>query len=127
MPYTIEQLVDPPIAVIRYEGRIHFEKDVRDIQQWVIDHEHEIKEAIHDLTHLEINFDDAVVGMGAAFKPDPSRPDSRLDVILVGMPALFKAAAQWLSQPQYGSRQVQIYDDLNEALEAVRAKLDAAS
>jgi hypothetical protein len=37
MPYTIEQLTDPPIAVFMYEGRLNFEKDVKDIINRVID------------------------------------------------------------------------------------------
>jgi hypothetical protein len=127
MPYTIEHLTDPPVVVFTFEGRIDFEKDVRDIVQWVIDHQAEVEGVIHDVGNLRISFSDAVVAMGAAFKPDPSRPDPDLDVIVVGVKGFMKGAAQWLSHPQYGAKRVYLYDTLEEALEAVREKIAAES
>jgi hypothetical protein len=127
MPYSIEHLPDPPVVVFTFEGRIDFEKDVRDIVNWVIDHQDEVAGVIHNVAGLHISFSDAVVAMGAAFKPDPSRPDPDLDVIVVGLTGIMKGAAQWLSHPQYGAKRVYLYDTLEEALDAVRAKIARAS
>jgi hypothetical protein len=69
MPYTIEQLSDPPVAVFTFEGRIDFENDVKDIVNWLIDHQNEVMGVIHQLGNFQISFSDAVDETRAAFKP----------------------------------------------------------
>lgn len=123
MPYTIDVLPDTSIAVVTYEGHIDFEKDIKAIVHYLAEHQSEIGTVIHHVRDLKVGFSETVLGMAAAFRQEPNAPQLNLHTLVVGLPGFLKAIAQWLQQPQYGAKQVRLFDDLDEALAYARSAL----
>ena len=80
---------------------------------------------IADVSQLSLSFGDIVQGLASAFSPSSDVRkvppyDNRVRAILIGSGTLIRLVAAGGRQDQYGNRQLEVFETLDEALAHIR-------
>jgi hypothetical protein len=132
MPFSIQRLPDEPILLAKYTGRMEPE-DLVALRTQSVQLAGEVERVyrVNDARQLELSFSDLVAVMGAetATRTNPgSLGDPRFnDIIVVSPGSLVRFGTESLSQEQYGSLQIPLFEDLGEGLAHARAQIKQAT
>lgn len=131
MPYTIEQLNDLPYPTVLATMTEPFDsagdtlRSVNDCNTVLAQTEGDPVYFIINLSQLNLNLSNLMQGLASAFLPHSDvKTDhlfsSRVKSIMIGSGPLMKLAVSSAGQNQYGSRQMELFETLDEALDHIR-------
>ena len=84
---------------------------------------------VSDYREISIKFTDLVAGLAEVFKPNVKTffTEENVRIVTVGTQELVRLASQAASQEQYGGIEIQIYGDIDSAVQYIDGELAKSS
>ena len=123
MSMTVEHLEGKNIVIVSYDGDADLDQAIAQAQAEIaaiLENHEGIFYRIDDLSKVQMDWNDFVVGIAAATRPVPgSMTDPRIQGVLVGDYDMARMASSSMKQEQYGATDTPIFPSCDEALEYI--------